>query len=298
MTIRSSLLLTTILGSAILLSACSGDENLQLGSRDDIVIMKNGVPVNEQNIEPPTIPDVAASNDIVAPQIPETATAEVIEKAEKNIATPVAEMKAEVQKDMQVKAVETIAEPIKEVVSLAEEKAIEPVTEITMSNSVAAEAQAAKMGMKATKPFNTERISGEKIEESVDSVKEVLNPMATTPMKSNGADTERVEAVAEEEAPEVAPQKVEGGCYRNMLVATTKAMPVMEERRIICAKDLTPSVVAIVQQALINHDYNIGEPDGKMGNKTLNALEAFQRKNGLAVGGLTFEALDKLNITL
>lgn len=45
------------------------------------------------------------------------------------------------------------------------------------------------------------------------------------------------------------------------------------------------SLVKKVQKALNKRGYSCGTPDGKMGNKTRNALKKFQKDNGLTVDG-------------
>ena len=43
--------------------------------------------------------------------------------------------------------------------------------------------------------------------------------------------------------------------------------------------------VKMVQQLLMELGFNVGEPDGKMGSRTLNAIRLFQLQTGLQVTG-------------
>jgi len=58
----------------------------------------------------------------------------------------------------------------------------------------------------------------------------------------------------------------------------------------------TPEIIRGVQQALVNAGYNPGPVDGASGQKTVNAIQSFQKKNNLAVGKLTKETLRALNV--
>jgi hypothetical protein len=68
--------------------------------------------------------------------------------------------------------------------------------------------------------------------------------------------------------------------------------------RILCQTNMTKDVIAKIQRALNEREYHAGEPDGIMGRGTQNALDQFQRDNSLATGGITYETLNALGITL
>jgi hypothetical protein len=68
--------------------------------------------------------------------------------------------------------------------------------------------------------------------------------------------------------------------------------------RILCQTNMTKDVVARIQSALNERGYNAGKPDGILGRGTQNALDQFQRDNSLATGGITYETLNALGITL
>jgi peptidoglycan hydrolase-like protein with peptidoglycan-binding domain len=51
------------------------------------------------------------------------------------------------------------------------------------------------------------------------------------------------------------------------------------------AIDLSPDQIRQIQMALIQQGYDIGEPDGRLGPRTKQALIAFQRKQGIQTTG-------------
>lgn len=69
-------------------------------------------------------------------------------------------------------------------------------------------------------------------------------------------------------------------------------------RRVLCETNINGGVVLELQTILRNQGYNPGPIDGAMGGRTMAAVRDYQRVNGLAVGGLTIEALNALGITL
>ena len=69
-------------------------------------------------------------------------------------------------------------------------------------------------------------------------------------------------------------------------------------KRILCQTNMNKDVIAKIQVALNEKGYKAGEPDGVLGRGTSNALTKFQKENNLATGGITYETLGSLNITL
>jgi len=69
-------------------------------------------------------------------------------------------------------------------------------------------------------------------------------------------------------------------------------------QRILCQTNMTKDVIKTIQSSLNDRGYNAGKPDGAMGRGTKAALEKFQKDNGLATGGITYETLNALNIGL
>jgi len=70
----------------------------------------------------------------------------------------------------------------------------------------------------------------------------------------------------------------------------------LEWRRILCQTNMTENALQKIQNALISRGYDPGKPDGKIGKKTRDALAKFQKDNGLATGGITYETLSALKI--
>ena len=70
-----------------------------------------------------------------------------------------------------------------------------------------------------------------------------------------------------------------------------------EWRRILCETNMGQDSIIRIQQALNAKGYNIAI-DGRLGNETMNALTSYQRKNGLATQGITYETLESLGVQL
>ena len=68
--------------------------------------------------------------------------------------------------------------------------------------------------------------------------------------------------------------------------------------RILCQTNMTKDVIKKIQTALNEKSYNTGKPDGLLGRGTRNAIERYQKDNGLSTGGITYETLNSLNIEL
>jgi hypothetical protein len=71
-----------------------------------------------------------------------------------------------------------------------------------------------------------------------------------------------------------------------------------EWARILCETNTTPDFVKRVQDALAKAGFNPGPIDGEIGGQTQVAIQAFQKKNGLSVGAMTYETVEKLGIKL
>lgn len=69
-------------------------------------------------------------------------------------------------------------------------------------------------------------------------------------------------------------------------------------KRILCQTNMNKSVISKIQTALNEKGYTAGKADGILGRGTSNALTKFQKDNNLATGGITYETLGSLNITL
>lgn len=72
----------------------------------------------------------------------------------------------------------------------------------------------------------------------------------------------------------------------------------MEWRRVLCETNVRPDLVSEIQSALLAAGHNPGPVDGVYGHQTQTAVNAYQRENGLATGGLTYNTLQKLGVKL
>ncbi len=71
----------------------------------------------------------------------------------------------------------------------------------------------------------------------------------------------------------------------------------MEWRRVLCETNMTKDIVANIQKALNREGFDVGPADGVIGGATLRAIEAYQMKNNLDRGGITYETLDALQVS-
>ena len=58
----------------------------------------------------------------------------------------------------------------------------------------------------------------------------------------------------------------------------------------------TPEQVRKIQKALLDAGFNPGHSDGRIGPKTMAALESFQKQKNLATGQITKETLQALDV--
>ncbi len=66
---------------------------------------------------------------------------------------------------------------------------------------------------------------------------------------------------------------------------------------ILCETNMTPGIISRIQQGLQARGFNPGPIDGKPGRRTLAAVQAFQKANGLGEYGLTMETVRALGVT-
>lgn len=71
-----------------------------------------------------------------------------------------------------------------------------------------------------------------------------------------------------------------------------------EWSRILCKTNSNSSNVVKVQKALKSAGINPGKIDGILGSDTARAIKKFQKMNGLSVGALTYDTINKLNVSL
>ena len=102
-------------------------------------------------------------------------------------------------------------------------------------------------------------------------------------------------------------EEVEPASTRRIPIAetydtVTKRIQVSDERLswepILCQTNVSGNIVIEMQRALRAKGYNPGTIDGVYGQDTRAALGAYQRKQGLARGGLTLETLKSLGVSI
>ncbi len=72
----------------------------------------------------------------------------------------------------------------------------------------------------------------------------------------------------------------------------------MEWKKVVCQSNMGVSTVRKVQIALRDQGYYKGPIDGIIGYQTKAALKAYQKKNNLAIGGLTYEVIKSLGASI
>ena len=70
----------------------------------------------------------------------------------------------------------------------------------------------------------------------------------------------------------------------------------LEWRSVLCKTNMNEGLNNDIQVALKAKGFYDGPIDGIWGRGTMSGIEAFQKKNGLATGGLTLDALEKLGV--
>ena len=72
----------------------------------------------------------------------------------------------------------------------------------------------------------------------------------------------------------------------------------MEWRRVLCETNMSRDVIKQIQKALQDAGHDPKYIDGVIDWRTINAIKAYQKEKGLAVGGLTYETIKSLGIQL
>lgn len=70
----------------------------------------------------------------------------------------------------------------------------------------------------------------------------------------------------------------------------------LEWRRVLCKTNMGGDINKRIQQALKDAGVYNGTVDGNFGKGSMNAVEKYQKENGLATGGLTIDVLEKLGV--
>lgn len=100
------------------------------------------------------------------------------------------------------------------------------------------------------------------------------------------------------ETPSVAKEHEIPAQTKQVAVKLHEGMPQLSWRQVLCEKDMSPSLVTRLQKALQTSGFDIGKADGKLGNRTWQALQSYQQREGLASGFLTYETLDSLKLAV
>lgn len=84
---------------------------------------------------------------------------------------------------------------------------------------------------------------------------------------------------------------------------TVQRKTVVEDAKIawqpvLCQVEFSTDIIVQLQEALKNRGYEPGPIDGVIGRGTSRALQAYQKANNMADGGVTIEALKKLGVKL
>ncbi len=69
-------------------------------------------------------------------------------------------------------------------------------------------------------------------------------------------------------------------------------------REVLCDKNASPEVITSIQHALIEHGYNPGAVDGRLGPQTVAAMQKFEADRGLPQGQVSVEAVEALGVHL
>lgn len=318
-------ILSLMLTTSIAATACSANDDVVLGSRDDIIIMKNGVPVDGSPAMPsaqtlsataPTMPTIDGA--IEAAEAIETTASQAADLSQMSAAK-----KAMAKDAVLDKAKEMMADAMPSVPKTPAVPAIPAapvVTENQVMDTMPAKAMVETKANEAVESVKQKAATAMAPVTTIEGMKEMptiavpttptptavakseLKRMDTAVMKSAVASEAPVTA-ADADTPIQETAKATNSCYKNTLVPEAlgvgnklTTMPKIEERRIVCASDMSPALVMSVQKALNAKGYNVGVADGKLGHKTAEALLSFQKRNNLGLGGFTFETLEALNV--
>lgn len=83
---------------------------------------------------------------------------------------------------------------------------------------------------------------------------------------------------------------------KDLQVTSYEGEPRLVMRKALCDYEMTPPLIASLQEQLLQRGYHTGAVDGLLGKNTLEALSDYQVDHGLAVGAMTYESLQHLGI--
>lgn len=143
----------------------------------------------------------------------------------------------------------------------------------------------------------TSEDAGESVDQSLETMLSELNESESASSESITGTRERVR-----ERERSGWQEEESESPVSESITDAQSLTATTEQQIEEPEDLsevvaaTPELIRKVQQALANAGFKPGAIDGIKGPRTMSALNDFQRQNNLAMGQLTKETLQKLDI--
>jgi len=99
-------------------------------------------------------------------------------------------------------------------------------------------------------------------------------------------------------APEREERKIIPAVYQTVSKEVMVEPGRMLWKRVLCESNLSPDIIRQIQTALIEQGFNTGGVDGVIGGQTREAVAQFQKDRDIAEGGLTYETLAALGITV
>lgn len=296
-------ILSITIAATVALSACSmGEENMYIGSRDDIVVSNKNMPKEMATNKIETVKEAAQE----AAQAQVTQAAEAIQEPQiiQPMDTPV--MKSALT--TQTTAAPAMASGNNDVPPNAKPgecyaKVLIPAVKenVTKRIQVSEEQKVLARIIPAQYRVETEQIL-------VREARQYWKP-GTGPVTRKDEITGDIMCLVEEPAQYktiekrvlVTPEQPEYKLVPAQFETITKTNVIQAERwewrRILCETNMGQNSVMRIQQALRAKGYNIAI-DGRLGSETMDALSSYQRKNGLATQGITYETLESLGVQL
>lgn len=103
-------------------------------------------------------------------------------------------------------------------------------------------------------------------------------------------------ALVEVVNPEKTEQHAAPAVTKIMNITKYEGEPRVVLRRAVCDTEIDAALVAQLQSALSTKGYSPGRIDGLLGKRTVAALANYQADNGIAIGAVTYESLELLNV--
>lgn len=330
------MILSTVAIATLSLAACSGNQTdtAYLGSRDDIIVNNRNMPKEMAKEEVAAkIETVKMDANSMAAQQRITAQEAAIAEANKG-ANKMAETKVSTSDG--IKSMKTtpmgIIESTESAMAATEpaaSMAAEPIIPASMQGDVPPNARPgecyAKVLIPAVRENSSERVQvseEQKVLARIIPAKYEVNQERILVREArqywkagHGPITRKDEVTGEimclvEEPAEyktiekrvlIEPEKPEYKMVPAQFETITKTNIVQAEswewRRILCETNMGTDSIVRIQRALNSKGYNIAI-DGRLGNDTMSALNAYQSKNGLATRGITYETLEHLGVQL